>query len=546
MREAKVGTRCNGKTSKRSSADGRILMSIAPLDLAIVAVYVAVVMGFGGWFFRGQSAERYMAAGRSLPGWAVGLSIFGSYVSSISFLANPGKSWAGNWNAFTFALLMPVAAWITCKWFVPFYRSSGEISAYDHLERRFGTWAKIYSVVCYLALQIARQGTIMFLLSGALLPFVTGADAQPAVEQAAISESAMQPVEADSAGKPAVDPHLRARLILIGVLSLFVTIYPFLGGAEAMIWAGVFQSFVLLAGPIICLAVLFSGMPGGVSEFVSMAAAEDKFSLGSMALDFTTSTFWVVLIFGFVSHIQNFGIDQAYVQRYITARSDRAATRSVWLATWMFIPVSALFFLIGTALWMYYRGQPDSAIAHLKPDDVFPWFMRYGLPTGIRGLVLAALCAAAMDSNLASMATLYWCDIHKPLFRNTPESRGIFILRASTIVFAVLSTVAAMAMLRSKQILDDWWTAAGICGGGMLGLFLLGRLCPKADGRSAAIGAIVGTLVIAWMTISNKTNWLAEEWRSPLHEHMILVVGTATIVGAGWLASLILPRREAA
>src|SRR5262245_31096671 len=104
-------------------------MTIAPLDLAIVAVYVAVVMGFGGWFFRGQSAERYMVAGRSLPGWAIGLSIFGSYVSSISFLANPGKSYAGNWSAFSFAILMPIAAWIACKWFIPFYRSTGEVSA---------------------------------------------------------------------------------------------------------------------------------------------------------------------------------------------------------------------------------------------------------------------------------------------------------------------------------------------------------------------------------------------------------------------------------
>lgn len=481
-------------------------LSIAPLDLAIVAVYVAVVMGFGGWFFRGQTAERYMAAGRSLPGWAVGLSIFGTYISSISFLANPGKSYAGNWNAFTFALLMPVAAWITCKWFVPFYRSTGEVSAYDHLERRFGTWAKTYSVACYLALQIARQGTIMYLLSGALLPFI-GSDS----------------------------PELRETLIW--GLSLFVTIYPFLGGAEAVIWAGVFQSFVLLAGPLICLAVLLSGIAGSSSDHLMAAVDEGKFSLGSLAPDFTTSSFWVVLIFGFFSHIQNFGIDQAFVQRYITAKSDKAAVRSVWMATWMYIPVSACFFLIGTVLWIYYRIEPDSSVAALKSDDIFPWFIRYGLPVGIRGLVLAALCAAAMDSNLASMATLYWCDIHKPLFPQTQESRGISILRLATIGFAVLSTFAALLMLGSKQILDAWWTVASICGAGLLGPFLIGRLCPGVNGRAAAIGVTVGTLVVAWMALSVKSGVIPTGWRSTLHENMILVIGPTVMVIVAWIAS---------
>jgi SSS family solute:Na+ symporter len=329
------------------------------------------------------------------------------------------------------------------------------------------------------------------------------------------------------------------------VLSLFVTIYPFLGGTEAVVWAGVFQSFVLLVGPLVCLATLFAGTPGGMSGFFDLTGDYEKFALGSFAWDFATPTFWVIVLYGFVTHLQNFGIDQAYVQRYITARSDRAAIRSVWLATFLFIPVSGLFFLIGTALWVYYRAQPDSAIASLGPDDIFPWFIRHGLPAGIRGLVLAALCAAAMDSNLASMATLYWCDVHNRLFPGTEERQGIRVLRAATVGFAILSTLAALGMLHSKQILDDWWMVAGICSGGMLGLFLLGRLCRRADGRAAAIAAAVGTLVILWMTLSLKTEWLPERWRSPLHENMILVVGTAVVLGTGWLMSLILPPKPA-
>src|SRR5688572_17239686 len=117
-----------------------------------------------------------MVAGRSMPGWAVGLSILGAYVSSISFLANPGASFSDqNWNPFVFTMTVPLAVWVAVKWFVPFYRASGEVSAYHHLEHRFGAWARTYAVVCYLLTQLARSGAIMYLLSKALTQ-ITGWD----------------------------------------------------------------------------------------------------------------------------------------------------------------------------------------------------------------------------------------------------------------------------------------------------------------------------------------------------------------------------------
>ncbi|MBE2214957.1 MAG: sodium:solute symporter, partial [Opitutaceae bacterium] len=157
-----------------------------------------------------------MSAGRALPGWAVGLSIFGSYVSSISFLANPGKSYAGDWNAFVFALSLPLAAWIAVRWFVPFYRGSGEISAYHHLETRFGPWARTYAVVCYLLLQVSRLATILYLLALALVP-LTGWD---------------------------------IRWIIVGA-GLAIMLYPLLGGTEAVIWTGVVQAVVLVGGALV-------------------------------------------------------------------------------------------------------------------------------------------------------------------------------------------------------------------------------------------------------------------------------------------------------
>jgi SSS family solute:Na+ symporter len=136
------------------------------IDLLVLLAYLAGTVGIGCWFaLRKRDTSEFMAGGRSLPGWAVGLSMFGSYVSSISFLANPGKAYASNWNFFVFSLATPVAALVAVRWFVPFYRASGEVSAYEHLERRFGPWARTYAVACFLLTQMARTGTILFLLA---------------------------------------------------------------------------------------------------------------------------------------------------------------------------------------------------------------------------------------------------------------------------------------------------------------------------------------------------------------------------------------------
>src|SRR3989304_7387495 len=139
---------------------------LSAIDLIVLVTYRAAVVGVGLWFARRRgSPDEYMAAGRSLPGGAAGLSMFGSYVSSISFLANPGKAYVANWNPLVFSLATPIAAAVAVRWFMPFYRHSGEISAYEHLEHRFGPWARTYAVVCFLLYQMARMGAVIFLLA---------------------------------------------------------------------------------------------------------------------------------------------------------------------------------------------------------------------------------------------------------------------------------------------------------------------------------------------------------------------------------------------
>ncbi len=473
----------------------------------MLLIYMGGIFGLGCWFARrSQKTQEFMAAGRSLPGWAVGLSIFGTYVSSIGFLGNTGKAFSGNWNPWVFSLSLPIAAWAAAKYFVPLYRSGNEISAYHHLEQRFGPWARIHVLVCYLLTQLARMGAILYLVALALAP-LTGWS-------------------------------LPAIIFITGIL---VTVYTLLGGIEAVIWTDVVQSVVLTAGAVLCAGLLLFGMPEGPGQLIQIAQEHNKFSLGSLGLSLKEPTFWLVLVYGIFINLQNFGIDQSFVQRYHTAKSDRDAKFSVWLGALLFLPISALFFFIGTGLFAFYTAQPELMIPE-KGDSVFPYFIATQLPVGVTGLLIAAILAAAMssvDTSLNSSASLFLCDVYKRFYRpNAGERESMRVLHVATLVWGMAGTLTAFAIIGSESALDTWWNLSGIFSGGMLGLFLLGLISKRAGNPQAVIATVAGVLVIVWLSIQTllETN--------PIHKFMTIILGTSTILLVGMLLVLCLPKKK--
>lgn len=465
-----------------------------------MTVYITGVVGLGlALSRRGSESGRYMGAARALPGWAVGLSIFGSYVSSISYLANPGKAYAADWNFFVFSLAAIPAAWIATRAFVPFYRRMGGVSAYEHLERRFGPWARSYAVVCFLLTQMARMGTIVYLLALALQP-LTGVSV------------------------PAI-------VVAVGAL---MTVYTLFGGIEAAVFTGALQSGVLLAGTLAVLIAVVTSVPGGLAQIVALGWEQGKFSLGSASLDPSESSFWVVFLYGLTINLQNFGSDQGYIQRYVTARSDREAALGVWFVPLLYVPVAAVFFFIGTALFASAQLRPDFFPAGLAADQVFPYFIAHALPAGVRGLVVASILAAAMDSNLNSMATLTLCDLYRRYFRpQATERESLWVLRLSMLAWGALGTTVGLAMISAETVLDRWWALAGVFSGGMLGLFLLGFVS-RAGNAAAAAATAAGIGVILWASLPSI---VAAPWKAPFHGLMTAVVGTAVILLLGLLLS---------
>lgn len=471
------------------------------LDITVFVIYLTGVTGLGCLFYKKSSTpEGFTTAGGRMPGWLIGLSIFGTYLSSISFLALPGKAYSGNWNAFAFSLSLPIAAWIAASKFVPLYRETRDISAYAYLERRFGVWARLYAMTFYLLTQFARVGTILFLVALAL-ERLTGWD-------------------------------IATIIVVTGIL---VTLYTVIGGIEAVIWTDAIQSAVLTAGAIVCAYILIKQTPHGA--FVA-AYDSHKYSLGSFAFDFTESTFWVVLVYGLFINLQNFGVDQSYIQRYHTAKSLKAARRAIWIGALLYVPVSALFLFIGTALFSFYSTSPELLPDMLKSaemgDRIFPHFIVSQLPAGLTGLLIAALFAAAMssiDSSLNSSATILMTDVYKRFFRKEAGGRETTrFLRGSTVFFGAVGTGTALLMISIKSALDVWWQLAGIFSGGMLGLFLLAAFAKRVRAPQAAIGVTIGLLVILWAAFSTQ---LGLPFTNPLHALMTTVIGTMAIFLVG-------------
>ena len=479
------------------------------IDLVVLVLYLVGTVLLGLWVGRrSRNTEGFMAAGRRVPAWAVGLSIFGTYVSSISFLALPSKAYSTNWNAFVFSLSLPITTWVAVRYFVPFYRRSGALSSYEHLEHRFGPWARTYAVACYLLTQLARMGTIMYLLALALAP-LTGWGV----------------------------PHL---IVLTGAV---VIVYTLFGGMEAVIWTDVMQSLVFIVGALVCGVILLAGLPQGPGQFFEIALRHDKFSLGSFGPAVGDATFWVVLIYGVAINLQNFGIDQSYVQRYQTAKTDLAAVRSVWLGSMLYLPISAVFFFIGTGLFAFYTARPELLPAEVaaKPDTVFPHFIVTQLPVGLTGLVIAAIFAAAqstISSSINCSATLVLCDVYRRYVRpGAGERESMRVLWTASLVVGLLGTAMALAMMQIRSALDAWWQLASIFSGGMLGLFLLGLIARRAKNAAAVAGVIVGLGVICWMSLSPMWKGPLARYRSPFHSFLVIVIGTLTILLVGLLIS---------
>ena len=480
------------------------------IDIAIFILYLAGIILFGGSFYRkNKSSASFTLGNKNIPTWVITMSIFATFVSSISYLALPGQAYMSNWNPFVFSLSIPFATYMAVRFFVPLYRSVNSPSAYTWLEIRFGKWAKFYASSMYLLTQLMRAGTILFLLA-LTLNVISGWNI----------------------------------ILVIVITGLSVMIYSMLGGIQAVVWTDAIQGLILVTGAVVCGVVLLFSMPEGPGQLFSIALDNNKFSLGSFKPDLTGSTFWVVLAYGTMINLQNYSIDQNYVQRYMAAKNEREAQKSAVYGSLLYIPVSMLFLFIGTGLFSFYSANPGILPDDMQGDKVFPYFIVNGLPAGLTGVLIASVFAAGMSTistSVNSSATVL-LELLKGFRAKDKEKRSMNILYISSSVFSILSIIIAIAMINVQSALDSWWKLASIFSGGMLGLFLLGYFAPKIKNIAAVTGVFAGVLVIGWMSLSPIffTNENLEMYASPYHVYLSIVFGTMSVFIAGFIVGVII------
>lgn len=480
------------------------------LDNSIIVLYLVGTVVFGCSFFfcrktaGGDGAKHFMTGGGTLPTWAIALSVFATHVSSISFLALPeGAFGPENWRGWVNSITVPLATFIAAVWFIPFYRKSTDVSAYSFLERRYGTWARVYASICFLVMQSARSGVILLLL--------------------AILVNQLLGVSCET---------------IILVTGLATMVYSMMGGFAAVVWADAIQSLILIAGTVVCIVCLLLFTPDVAANW-KVAFDAGKMSLGSFSLgDWSTNTFWVLFFYGICINLQNFGVDQCYTQRYVAAKSAKAAARSIFASACIYVPVTLLFTIIGTLLWMYNHANPGEIPADIRAAAVFPWFIVHKLPTGVSGLLVAAIIAAAMSTVAATLnsgSTVLLEDYWKRFFpARANERSNVRFLRTMTVALALVSIGIALAVIWSTTdmtILSAWWVIQGVFSGGMLGLFLLSIVSKRSTGFAALVATVLALLTVMYITFGQKVFPLPVV----LHTNLSIVLGTLVLVVSGFV-----------
>jgi len=501
------------------------------LDITMLVLYALLMIWMGIYYKRKtRTSEEFMVAGRTIPAWAAGLAVMGAYTSSISYVAVPGKAFLSNWHPLLFALAVIPVAWVVCRYAVPYYRKMKLISVYSFLEERLGQWGRAYAALVFILLQISRIAVILYLVA---LVFKLVFFTTP---------------QADEAG----DEVLIAVIVIIGVITIF---YTLLGGMQAVIWTDVVQSIIMIGALAYCAIVLSVQVFRGPEPLIVNAWEQSKFSLGSLDFDLRTRglvdrTIWAMIIFAVVENLRNLLTDQNYVQKFASCPTERAAKRSIWIAMGIYIPLTAVFVYIGTCLWAYYSTGTQLQEAGIikggviKGDYIFPYYIANQLPPGLRGLIVAAIVAAAMSTISSAFncaATVSLLDFYKKYLRPDISDRGsVIFLRIATFVWGFVGTACALLMLRVGSVLDVWWKVSGIFGGPIVGLFLLSLIKIRVRLWQGLVSVIASIAVIGWATFVREGsiiegtklfNWLSSKLPlCTLDVILIGAVGTAVLM----------------
>ena len=477
---------------------------LRPLDWVMIFVYLAGISAIGIYCYRREkklSTAEFFVGSRSIPFWAAGISLYASNSSAIGYIATTAKAFSTNWQYLLGNITNILALFFVAIWIVPLLRRLELTSVFDYLDQRFHRSVRLAaSAMCILMHLCGRMSVILFLPALAIST-VTGIDVVWSI-------------------------------LLMG----FVTIgYTALGGMRAVIWTDVAQVTVKFGGLFFAVGFILWRLKGGAGEFVTTAVADDKFKMFDWSFDITKATVWGFIFLQLMETVLTFPKDQVLMQRVFTTKSEKEASRSVWVFAAIILPGSLVLYLVGTGLYVFYHSFPERMNPLLRTDATLPLFIAAELPAGVTGLVFAGLLAAAMgtlSSILNSVATMVTVDFYENLVDKPSPRASIRIAEWVTVLAGLIGIGLAVLLSRFSinSFLDTAIELAGLFGGAFGGAYTLGMFTRRANWQGVLIGmgvSYLSTFVVWWLHLL----------------HPFLYIGFAILVSivVGYGASFLFP-----
>lgn len=466
------------------------------LDLAIVAAYILAMTLLGLRFARAQKDLRTYFVGDRNVGWfMVLMSIVATETSAVTFLSVPGLGFNPNGGNLTFLQLSfgYVVGRCLVAWFLlPQYMRGDLFSAYQILRERFSPEVQRTASGLFLVTRTVADGLRLFLT--ALLMQYVGVSIEVAI-------------------------------LLVGVVTI---VYTYLGGMKAVIWTDLIQFVIKIAGAALAGVFVLRLLPGGWDQFVAEGSAAGKFKLIELGLDPASPyNLWAGVIGGAVFSMASHGADQLMVQRYLCARSLAEARLALVLSGVVVLVQFLLFLGVGVGMFLLMRGGLFPQAAGARNDEAFGLFIVTQLPTGVVGVLVAAVLAAAMStlsSSLNSSANAVVTDFYRPLRPHHSEARYVLLSRVLTASWGVAQMGVAYGALKlggHRSVVEQVLAVAGFTTGLLLGLFILGSLRRRVRSWAALVGMVLGfsAVLTAWLPSSGVTaglEWVPEFYRRPI------------------------------
>jgi len=469
------------------------------LDLAIIVAYLLAITWFGARFrTRQRSLESYFLGGRTIPWWAIALSIVSAETSTLTVIGTPALSFTGNFGFLQLVLGYLLARVVISALFLPAYFRGEMFTAYELMRVRFGPRIRRLTAATFLVLRALAEGVRVFAIS-IVISIVLGT----------------------------------GEMVSIAAIVGLTLVYTYEGGMTAVIWTDVVQMVLYVAGAAVSLAAILHQIPGGWAHVAGLAAPLGHFQVFDFHLgpprDFFSRpyTFWAGIIGGCFLTTASHGTEQLMVQRLLAARSQRES-RTALLSSWVAIFVQfTLFLIIGVCLFVWYsdRGLPTPSVT----DSIYPRFVWEQLPPGIAGLVIAAILAAAM-SNLSaalnSLASTTVMDFWRALQPGkSNDAAWLRRARLATLAWGAILFAIALVARGWGSVLQAGLSIASILYGSLLGVFLLGLLTKRVGETAAMCGMIAGLAVMLYVRLA-----------TPIAFTWYVLIGTAATVAVGLVA----------